>query len=366
MRIDDEHPEPLEIIVPRRRQGQPVGVGIDLLVGARHDVESQREIGGAARHRTDDGEVVLERQRRHIGRRLAAPGYQDEARLVGVDAAVVRGHAQRAADIGAELERHVARGERRRRSSRRAARRPSQVPGVVGPPVDVVVALPIGERERNVGLAEDDGAGGLQARNRESILLGPEVLGCRKAPRGGQAGDVIGFLDGHRHAQQRTALALRQRRVGRLGSSPRPVEVPHHDRVDRLVARLDPRNGSLQQFDGRHLACSQKPDQLRGRAVVQIARCSHDLVPLLGMRNGWRDAGRCGGARRCTREKVPSALDVASHATSFARDLAATNTSSPAAPAPWARSAMSPATPRSPAPSPSRRRSRYGCGRGSG
>ena len=310
MRIDDEHPEPLEIIVPRRRQGQPVGVGIDLLVGARHDIESQREIGGAARHRTDDGEVVLERQRRHIGRRLAAPGYQDEARLVGVDAAVVRGHAQRAADIGAELERHVARGERRRRSSRRAARASEPGPRGCWSTRRRRCSSANRRARADVGLAENDGAGGLQARNRESILLGPEVLGCRKAPCGRQAGDVIGFLDGHRHAQQRTALALRQRRVGRLGRSPRPVEVPHHDRVDRLVARLDPRNGSLQQLDSRHLACSQKPGQLRGRAVVQIARCSHDLVPLLGMRNGWRDAGRCGGARRCTCEKVPSALDV--------------------------------------------------------
>ena len=54
--------------------------------------------------------------------------------------------------------------------------RPGEVPGIVGRAVDLVVALPVSEAERHVGLAENDGSGAFEAGHRERVLLGDESL----------------------------------------------------------------------------------------------------------------------------------------------------------------------------------------------
>ena len=87
-----------------------------------------------------------------------APG-----RLVAVDAAEMRGIADRAADIRSALERREAGRERGRRATRGTARRVPVLPGIVGRAVDLVVALEVGEGERDVRLAEVMRARGLDA-----------------------------------------------------------------------------------------------------------------------------------------------------------------------------------------------------------
>src|SRR2546421_61586 len=104
------------------------------------------------------------------------------------------GRAEEAADIGAELERHVAGGQRRRRAAGGASGRAAEVPWVVRRAVDVVVALPVGQRDGHVGLAQHDGASGLGARDDQSILCWPPVLAAREAPGGRQSRDVEGLL----------------------------------------------------------------------------------------------------------------------------------------------------------------------------
>lgn len=84
---------------------------------------------------------------------------------MGIDAAEMRRHPQRSAEIGAERERHVARGKRGGRSARRAPRRAARVEGIVGRAVNVVIALPVPEAERNVRFAQNDPASGLYARD---------------------------------------------------------------------------------------------------------------------------------------------------------------------------------------------------------
>src|ERR1043165_5296748 len=53
---------------------------------------------------------------------------------------------------------------------------------VVGGAVNVVIALPVAEAYRHVGLAEDDAAGFLHPGDRQRVVRGPKILLRRKAP----------------------------------------------------------------------------------------------------------------------------------------------------------------------------------------
>ncbi len=197
---------------------------------------------------------------------------------MGVDAAVKRRHPQRAADIGAERERAIARGERRRRSAGRAARRAAEIEGVVGGAVDVVIALPVAEPDRHVGFAEDDAAGILHARDRQRVLRRLEILLRRKSPGRGQACDVVGFLDRHRQAEQGPGLAARQRGVGGPCRLERALEIAHADRIDLAVMPLDPADRVLRQFDRRNCLRLQRRRQF-DRGLETPLRFGQGLPP---------------------------------------------------------------------------------------
>ena len=76
------------------------------------------------------------------------------------------------------------------------------VPGVGGGAVDGVVALPVGEIDGDVGLAEDDRSGRLQAPNGDGGDGDLLVLQFRVASGGGEALDVEAFLDGGGNAEK--------------------------------------------------------------------------------------------------------------------------------------------------------------------
>src|SRR5690606_30216616 len=122
----------------------------------------------AARQRPAHGDVG--RRYRAAGR-VAAQWNYVPGRLVPVDAAEMGGVADRAADVGAEVEPGEAGCDHGRGPAGGAARGPLQVPGVVRGAVDLVVALPVGERLRHVGLAEDHRAGGEQALDRDGVAV---------------------------------------------------------------------------------------------------------------------------------------------------------------------------------------------------
>ena len=259
--------------MPGRRQGHPVS-GCDGGIGAGDHIEKQAEVAGAARHGSDHRKVGVDRERRHSRRRLPAARDQRLGRLVREYATIVRGRAQRAADIGAELQRHVAGRQRRRRAAGRAARRAAEIPGVVRGAVDLVEALPVRKRDRHVGLAQHDGACRLGARHDQRILRRPPVLAARKAPGCRQARDVEGLLDRHGDAEQRPALAGGQRLVGLRRRRPRPLEIAHDHGVDAPVQGLDARNGVIGQLHGRDLPRRQgRNERLRG-AVFEAGRSS--------------------------------------------------------------------------------------------
>ena len=157
------------------------------------------------------------------------------------------GRPDRAADIGAGFEAAQTGRQRRRRTAGRAARYALEVPRAVGGSVDLVVALEIRQVERHVGLAEQNHAGGVQTLDRQGVALGDVVLHVGTAVRGRQAGDVVGFLDGHGHAMQRTPeFAFRQRRIGL--ARPRPFRVENDDGVERGIVAFDPAEIMFEQF----------------------------------------------------------------------------------------------------------------------
>jgi hypothetical protein len=123
---------------------------------------------------------------------------------VAEHAAVVRGIADRAADVAADLEARETCGQRSCGAARGSARRARAIPRIVGHAVDVVIGLKIQQTERHVGLAEEHRAGRLDALDDQIVALS-DVAQCAIAPGGGQASHIERLLDRHRHAVQRTA-----------------------------------------------------------------------------------------------------------------------------------------------------------------
>ena len=105
MLVEDQDPEFAEPLVARGRQRHVVRHAERQRVRSGHDVEQEREVAGGARHRTDDGEVEVGRQCRRGRRDHTAVRRQPESRLVCVDAAEMRGGAQRTGDVGADGQR---------------------------------------------------------------------------------------------------------------------------------------------------------------------------------------------------------------------------------------------------------------------
>ena len=93
-----------ELVVARRRQRELVAYALHPFVRSGDDRQLEREIGGAARHRSDHGEVAAHRDRRRLRRQCAALRKEIEARFMGVHAAEMCRRTQRTANVRAELE----------------------------------------------------------------------------------------------------------------------------------------------------------------------------------------------------------------------------------------------------------------------
>ena len=206
-------------------------------------VEFGGEVVRVARHRAD----YRQGDAGEIGAReiMAVRVERGVARLVAPDAAKGGGHADRAADVRADFDRHVAGGERRCCAARRAAADAIMVVRVAGAAVIGVVGLQIGEADGDVGLAEDYRAGGLHALDGDRVGLGDMVGVFGEAPAGGEAGDVEAFLDRHGYAEERASLiffGIGAGVVERLGGSAGTVEIADDDGVDLAVAGFDARD----------------------------------------------------------------------------------------------------------------------------
>jgi len=162
-------------------------------------------------------------------------------RLVPVHAAHVRREADRAPDVGPDLERGEPAGERRGGTARRPAGGAGLVPGVRRRAEDLVVALHVAGVDRQVRLAEDHRTVAAQRGDRPCVLLGHVPGQFRCARRGAHPGGGEAVLDRHRHTVQRPVhVAGGEGRVGGVGLPTGAVGVEGDDAVDRSVEPADP------------------------------------------------------------------------------------------------------------------------------
>ncbi len=235
------------------------GLGCDRPLG--DDREQQAKVAGRAGHGADDievaGGVAAGRRRDVADLRDQAPG-----RLVRQDSAERGRHAQRAADVRAELQRRDPDRQRRGRAAGGAARAAGHIPRITGGPVDIVEALPVAGHHRHVGLAPGNGARGPDPRHRLGVV--------RRAPeqalqprRGRQAIDIEGVLDGHGQAGERPeGLPGRALIVHPLGAFAGGGKVRGHHGVEAALDGLVAGDGGIQK-----LGCA---DPL-GREGLQLA-----------------------------------------------------------------------------------------------
>ena len=298
------YPEVFKRTPVQRGQFQAVPARHDF-IGPRHGPDRGLEVMRGTREGADDGNVRLAAQ--VPGRRVAADPEQVPGGLVAEDAAVVGGIADGAADVGAGFDAGQPRRQRGRGTARGTAGDAAVVERIVGGAVHLVVALEVREHERNVGLAEDDGPGLLEFLDGLGVFPGDVVPPVGVAPGGRRAGQVIGLLEGHRHAVQRTRFAA---------GSDSAVGVPslldglfahvHHQGVQRIVVPVDPFQVVAQdlfaaEFPGadprRDFGCGQKGKFAHGQSgrmgkkpiliphrLLQSESCVGAIVPGLHRR----------------------------------------------------------------------------------
>ena len=227
-----------------RAPGAPSGRGARIRIG-----------GIGAAHGCERGEGVVDGEREHrdaieraAGRHHAGGGDEAEARLEADDVAEPRRHAAGAGGVGAERERHEAGGDRDRRARARSAGNQRRIEQVARNAVGRAHADEAGGELVEIGLADDDGAGGFQPGDAGRVLA--RLVGEGRAGGGGrQSLDVDIVLHRDRHAIEREAgIALRRQRPG-FGDGVRLVAKRDEDGrigvgADARVAARDRRFGA--------------------------------------------------------------------------------------------------------------------------
>jgi hypothetical protein len=130
---------------------------------------------------------------------------------------------------------------------------------------------------RNVGLADDDGAGSAVPRDRRFVFVGLEALIRCAAPGRGQAGRKDVDFDSERHAVERGQLRAPPPAQGRsLRCLARRRPIFSNNRVYRRIDLVDARMDRLKSLRGRESSIRITPRQSR---CVEFAE------------RGWRGGG---------------------------------------------------------------------------
>ena len=211
-------------------------------VAALHDPEQQGGVGDVA------GQRPALVQRRGEGDHPVARD-RPVGRLQADDPAERRRLADRAAGVGADRPRREAPGDGGRRAARRAARHAGAVPRVEHRAVGRVLVRRAHRELVHVGLAEQPGAGLVQAAHGGRRVRRPVAL---EDPRPGGGRDALGaeeVLDRDRQAAQRlaaSARATRARRATGRRSARRLPPPPRRRRSTRRPTARRPRSAAAQ------------------------------------------------------------------------------------------------------------------------
>src|SRR5260370_364989 len=121
MVVNDQNAKILQTFAARLGEVQAISDAGPRFVRARGHRKREIEISGAPCHWSDHRKIA---DAWHQARnKMSTRRYEIQGRLMRVNAAIMRRHAQRAADVGAERQRPKTGAERRRRSARRSTRR---------------------------------------------------------------------------------------------------------------------------------------------------------------------------------------------------------------------------------------------------
>jgi hypothetical protein len=137
------------------------------------------------------------------------------ARLVSIYTAEMSRHANRSADVAAELQRCHSRGQCCSRTARRSADGTLDVPWIARQAEQRIARLMIRRTGRQICLAENHGATLTYFGDRRCISKRPVVAQLLKSARRRHADDLEGVLDRHRYAMQRAEIdATREGLIG--------------------------------------------------------------------------------------------------------------------------------------------------------
>jgi hypothetical protein len=137
------------------------------------------------------------------------------ARLVSIYTAEMSRHANRSADVAAELQRCHSRGQCCSRTARRSANGTLDVPWIARQAEQRIARLMIRRTGRQICLAENHGATLTYFGDRRCISKRPVVAQLLKSARRRHADDLEGVLDRHRYAMQRAEIdATREGLIG--------------------------------------------------------------------------------------------------------------------------------------------------------
>ena len=114
----------------------------------------------------------------------------------------MRGDANRAGEIGADLERRHAGSQRCRRAAARSARCALDIPRIVGAAEDGIAGLVVGQQHGHIGLPDEDAAGGSEARSNSAVFLRYIIGQRRKSDGGAHAGGQVRILQREGHAME--------------------------------------------------------------------------------------------------------------------------------------------------------------------
>ena len=146
------------------------------------------------------------------------------------------GETNRGRQIGADLKRCHARGQRRRRAAAGTAWRPRGVPRVVGATEDGISGLKVGEHHGDVRLADENASGGLKPGRHRAVLLGNVIRQGRESGGGAHPRGGMRVLEREGHTVQRSPDFSAGKRVIRLTRPFRcTLDIERDDGVERGV-----------------------------------------------------------------------------------------------------------------------------------
>jgi hypothetical protein len=211
-----------------------------------------------------------------VGDQLVAPRgrvhrHAPEAWLEADEAAEARGDADRTGAVRAERQWRQARRNGCRSSAGGSTRRAREVPGIARLAEQSVIGRAAPGELGQVGPADEDRPGRVQARYARGVLRRSELREQARAVSGALAGRPEIVFDRDGHAMKRAErLAAHHRPLGRASFTESALGVDHDVGAQPWVQPVDPLQHSAGDLDRRQGAATDQLRQLDGGREAEV------------------------------------------------------------------------------------------------